>query len=113
MKVVSKLPCSIYLYKMKQQMGRFTDFGIERLTGVVIGKFFSVTYHSGHEFNRRITNEKHRAIGFVKPCEDGTEVLCIRLAGMTNPLSLIGLFSFCFLICLLRGGLELDRKSVV
>ena len=26
---------------------------------------------------------------------------------MTNPLSLIGLFSFCMLICLLRGGLEL------
>ena len=107
MKLVSKLPCSVYLYEMKQQMGSFTAFGTERLTGIIIGRFFSVTYHSGHEFNRRITNEKHRAIGFARPCKEGTKVSCIRLAGMTNPLSLIGLFSFCMLICLLRGGLEL------
>jgi hypothetical protein len=92
---------------MKQQMGSFTAFGTERLTGIIIGRFFSITYHSGHEFNRRITNEKHRAIGFARPCEEGTKVSCIRLAGMTNPLSLIGLFSFCMLICLLRGGFEL------
>ncbi len=107
MKVISKLPCSVYLYEMKQQMGSFTAFGTERLTGIIVGRFFSVTYHSGHEFNRRITNEKHRAIGFACPCENGTKVSCIRLAGMTNPLSLIGLFAFCFLICLLRGGIEL------
>lgn len=107
MKVISKLPCSLYLYEMKQQMGSFTAFGIERLTGIVIGRFFSVTYHSGHEFNRRITNEKHRAIGFTRPCKEGTQIFCIRLAGMTNPLSLIGLFGFCFLLCLLRGGFEL------
>jgi hypothetical protein len=92
---------------MKQQMSSFTAFGMERLTGIIVGRFFSVTYHSGHEFNRRITNEKHRAIGFVRPCEEGTQVFFIRLAGMTNPLSLIGLFGFCFLICLLRGGSEL------
>lgn len=107
MKIVSKLPYSMYLHEMKQQMGSFTAFGMERLTGIIVGRFFSVTYHCGHEFNRRITNEKHRAIGFARPCEDGTEVLCIRLAGMTNPLSLIGLFGFCFLICLIRGGWEL------
>lgn len=107
MKIVSKLPCSVYLHEMKQQMGSFSAFGTERLTGIIIGRFFSITYHSGHEFNRRITNEKHRAIGFARPCEDGTKVSCIRLAGMTNPLSLIGLFGFCLLICFLRGGLEL------
>lgn len=107
MKVISKLPCDVYLYEMKEHMSEFTAFGTERLTGIIIGRFFSITYHSGHEFNRRITNEKHRAIGFVRPCEDGTQVSCIRLAGMTNPLSLIGLFGFCFLYCLLRGGFEL------
>lgn len=107
MKVISKLPCEVYLYEMKEHMGGFTEFGIERFTGIIIGRFFSITYHCGHEFNRRITNEKHRAIGFVRSCENGTQVSCIRLAGMTNPLSLIGLFGFCFLICLLRGGFEL------
>ena len=106
MKVISKLPFSVYLYEMKQQMGSFTAFGNERLTGIIIGRFFSITYHSGHEFNRRITNEKHRAIGFVRPCEGGTQVSCIRLAGMTNPLSLICMFAFFFLVCLIRGGLE-------
>jgi hypothetical protein len=107
MKVISKLSCSVYLYEMKQQLGSFSAFGTERFTGIIIGRFFSITYHSGHEFNRRITNEKHRAIGFAWPCENGTEISCIRLAGMTNPLSLIGLFIFCNLICMLRGGLEL------
>lgn len=106
MKVISKLPCELYLHEMKEHMSAFTDFGIERLTGIIIGKFFSVTYHSGHELNRRITNEKHRAIGFARPCESGTEVLCIRLAGMTNPLSLIAIYALFFLVCLLRGGLE-------
>ena len=107
MKLISTLPLDVYLYEMKQQMGSFTAFGLERLTGIVVGRFFSVTYHSGHEFNRRITNEKHRAIGFARPCQEGTQIHCIRLAGMTNPLSIIGLYAFCFLICLLRGGFEL------
>lgn len=87
-------------------MSSFADFGSERFTGIIIGSFFSVTHHSGYEFNRRVTNEKHRAIGFARPCGDGTEICCIRLAGMTNPLSLIGLFIlFCF-ISLLRAGIE-------
>ncbi len=104
MQYISKLPYSIYLYEMKQQMSGFTEFGMERFTGTIIGSFFSVTYHSGHEFNRRITNEKHRAIGFVRPDGNGTKVSCIRLAGMTNPLSLIGMFGFLFLLFLLGGG---------
>lgn len=106
MKYRSDLSCSAYLFSMKEQMSGFTEFGIERFTGIFIGRFFSVTYHSGHEFNRRITNEKHRAIGFIKPDDKGTMVSCIRLAGLTNPLSLIGIFAFCFLIVLLRGGFE-------
>lgn len=107
MKYTSNLPCSIYLYEMKQQMGSFTEFGMERLTGTIIGSFFSVTYHSGHEFNRRVTNEKHRAIGFVRPDGNGTKVSCIRLAGMTNPLSLMAIFGIGFLSYLIGGGLEL------
>ena len=106
MKYRSDLSCSAYLFSMKEQMSGFTEFGIERFTGIFVGRFFSVTYHSGHEFNRRITNEKHRAIGFVKPDENGTMISCIRLAGMTNPLSLIGIFSLFFLFTLLKAGFE-------
>lgn len=107
MKYDSNLPYYAYLSAMKEQMSGFTEFGIERFTGTIIGGFFSITYHSGHEFNRRITNEKHRAIGFAKPHEGGTRISCVRLAGMTNPLSLLGIFSFGFLIFLLRGGIEI------
>ena len=107
MRYRSNLPYMAYLAAMKEQMGSFTEFGMERFTGTIIGRFFSITYHSGHEFNRRITNEKHRAIGYVRPDADGTSISCIRLAGMTNPVSLLGIFCFCFLIALLRGGLDL------
>lgn len=107
MKYHSNLSCIRYLMEMKEHMSSFFEFGIERFTGIIIGRFFSITYHSGHEFNRRITNEKHRAIGFIRPNGDGTEISCIRLAGLTNPLSLMGIYAFCFFICLLRGGLEL------
>lgn len=107
MKYDSNLPYVAYISAMKEQMSGFTEFGIERFTGTIVGGFFSITYHSGHEFNRRITNEKHRAIGFAKPHGGGTRVSCIRLAGMTNPLSLLGIFSFCFLLFLFRGGIEM------
>lgn len=106
MKYNSDLSYYTYLTAMKEQMSGFMEFGIERFTGTIIGGFFSVTYHSGHEFNRRITNEKHRAIGFVRPNGTGTQVTCIRLAGLTNPLSLLSLFGFFFLFILLKGGLE-------
>jgi len=110
MKYHSNLPCSRYLSAMKEQMSGVTEFGIERFTGTIIGRFFSITYHSGHEFNRRITNEKHRAIGFVRPDGDGTLISCVRLAGLTNPLSLLGIYAFCFLIGFLRGGFELALR---
>ena len=113
MKVYSKLPCSVYLYEMKEHMDSFTEFGIERFTGLIIGRFFSITYHSGHEFNRRITNEKHRAIGFVRPSDGGTEITCIRLAGMTNPLSLICTFALFVLAVLLVEGSELAFSPVM
>lgn len=106
MKYISSLQYDAYISAVKEQMSSVTDFGIERFTGTIIGGFFSITYHSGHEFNRRITNEKHRAIGFIRSHDSGTQISCIRLAGLTNPMSLLGLFGFCFLIGLLRGGFE-------
>ena len=99
----SDKPVSIYMADMKSQLSNFTDFGVERFTGIIIGKFFSVTHHCGHEMNRRVTNEKHRAIGYVSACDEGTKITCIRLAGMTNPLSLVLIYLFCLLLSLLTG----------
>jgi hypothetical protein len=107
MKYTSSHSYYSYITAMKEQMSGFSEFGIERFTGTIIGGFFSITYHSGHEFNRRITNEKHRAIGIVRPDGNGTKISCIRLAGMTNPLSLIGMYVFCFLLFLIGGGIEI------
>lgn len=109
MKYQSKLPQPVYLYEMKEHLGSGGG-GVEGLTGFVIGNFFSVTYHSGHEFNRRITNEKHRAIGFARSDGDGTKISCIRLAGMTNPLSLLVIYACFFLAFLIKGGAEMALK---
>ena len=53
--------------------------------------------------NRRITNEKSRAIGFVRSAGDGTDVYCIRLKGMSNPVSMLIFFGVFFLMFALSG----------
>ena len=70
-----------YLYELRQQMGSFTDFWSERFTGIILGNFIYVTHHAGHEWNRRITNEKSRAIGFVMKHGDGCAVNVIFTRG--------------------------------
>lgn len=106
MRFESQMTSNEYVSAMKGQMGSFTDFGSERFTGIIVGRFFSVTYHSGYEFNRRITNEKHRAIGYVSPSGNGVKVNCIRLAGMTNPISLIIMYCLGLFFSILKTDLE-------
>ena len=106
MRFESQMSHADYLAAMKEQMSSFSDFGLERFTGIIIGSFFSITYHSGFVSNRRITNEKHRAIGFVAPTRSGVNVHCIRLAGMTNPLSLLSMYCFCFVVSVLVSDLQ-------
>lgn len=103
----SALPVTTYLRELKSQLDSISNFGMERFTGMVIGPFFTITHHCGYEMNRRITNEKHRAIGYAVKDENGTCVRCIRLAGMTNPLSLVGIFLFYELLLVIMDGGEL------
>lgn len=98
MRIASTVPKQEYLAAMRTQIGSFWTFGSERFVGTVLGPFFSVTYCSGSEWNRRITNEKNRAIGYVRSVPEGTEVRCVRLAGMTNPVSLFLYFILYFLM---------------
>lgn len=88
----SALPYRQYLFELKKNLDGIFAFGEERVAGTVIWRFFSITSHAGYEWNRRITNEKQRAIGFAKPDGDGTKIYCIRLAGLTNPISLLAMF---------------------
>ncbi len=101
MRLFTKLSAKQYIRCFRQQMGSFSSFGEERFTGFFVGCFFSVTYHSGWEWNRKFTNEKNRAIGYVKDTAEGTEVRFLRLYGYSNPLSLVTLFLIGFFAGLL------------
>ena len=75
-----------YLSALKGNMSGHFDFGSERFTGFFIGSFFYITYHSGYEWNRRITNQKNAALGFVKKAEDGCDAHFLRFKGLLCPL---------------------------
>ena len=45
MKIHSEHSVDAYLYELRQNFGNSTDFGVERFTGLVLGKFFCVTTH--------------------------------------------------------------------
>lgn len=95
MKLFSSLSKAEYLRAMKGSLESRFDFHSERIVGTVIGPFFSVVHCAGYEWNRRITDEKNRAIGFVRTRDTGTQVCFVHLTGMTNPLSLIGMYALC------------------
>lgn len=61
----------------------------ERVTGIVVGSFFSVAYYSPYEWNRRITSECNRAWGYVKEVDGKTEIRFVRGKGMFSPFWLL------------------------
>lgn len=98
--IESTLPKAAYLRALKDRMESHFTFGLERPTGFFLGPLIYVTYHSGWEWNRRITNQKNTAVGFVKTAEGGTEVHCIFLKGPLAPHLFIPLFCAVFVLCL-------------
>ena len=89
-----------YLVHMKSNMSGHFEFGCERFTGFFLGRLFYVTYHSGYEFNRRITNQKNAAMGYVKQTEAGCEVRFLRFRGGFCPLVFLPAYLL-FLGCVL------------
>ena len=85
MRIIVPIEKKRYLYELRQQMGSFSDLWSERFTGVFLGSFIYVTHHAGHEWNRKITNEKSRAIGFVTRHGDGCVVNVILTRGYLDP----------------------------
>lgn len=91
----SNLPKRAYLGALRGCL--MSPFGIfsERMTGIVIGSFFSVAYYSPYEWKRRITKRItyacNRAWGWVKETDNGTEVHFIRGKGLFSPFWLITL----------------------
>lgn len=87
-----------YLNALKHGMDSHFQFLTERATGFFFGPFFCVTYHSGWEWNRRITNEKNTAIGIVSPETDGCKVSFFNIKGLLAPHYFLGIW---LLSCLL------------
>lgn len=85
----SELSKTEYLAALKENMSSHFAFGFERFTGFFIGNFFYVTYHSGYEWNQKITNQKNAAMGFVQDApagETGCDVHFLRFKGLLCPL---------------------------
>lgn len=92
MRFVLPLEKKKYLRDLQSQMESWFSFGEPRFTGLVLGNFFYITRHAGYEWNRRITNEKSRAIGFVTRHGEGCEVRVVFQWGYLEPVSLIWMY---------------------
>lgn len=83
-RISSPLNPGTYLALIRRSFGFPLAVYSERVTGITIGRFFSVAYYCPFEWNRRITNECNRAMGYVKETDGGSEVRFIRSAGMLS-----------------------------
>lgn len=85
--VVSDLPKMEYISELKNCFGSPFMVFDERITGLVIGPFFSVAHHTDYEWDRRYNSLTNRAWGWVKtnPIDGQTEVNFIRGFGMFSP----------------------------
>ncbi len=91
-----------YLYHMRENMSGHMELGAERFTGFFLGSWFYVTYHSGYEWNRRYTNQKNAAMGYVKDTEGGCEVHFSRFRGTLCPMQFLSLVLVCEVFFLLQ-----------
>ncbi len=101
MKITSELTPKSYISAMKESMGGHFSFGQDRFTGFFLGNLFTVTHHSAYEWNRRVSNEKCTALGFVKKTPEGCQVKCICLRALLAPTQ----FLFWLLILWFSTGL--------
>ena len=89
MRIQTTITPKAYLSAMKERMGSRLAWGAERFTGCFLGRLFYVTHHAGYEWNRRITNQKNAALGFVKKTKSGSEIRFLTFQSMLCPPLLI------------------------
>lgn len=78
----------------------------EHVSGITIGPFFSLAYHSPYEWNRRITSECNRAWGYVKEIDGKAHVRFVRGKGLLAPSWFLIYTVLCYGIFLLYGVYE-------
>ena len=80
-----------HLDAIKENMSGHFEFGAERFTGFFFNNWFHVTHHAGYEWNRRYTNAKNAAVGYVKKTENGCELHFVCLKGLLIPAQFLSL----------------------
>ena len=116
MRITSPLPQKAYLTAMKDQMDGHFNFGTERFTGFFLGSCFYVTHHSGYEWNRKYTNQKNAAMGYVRKAEEGCEVRFIRFRGLLCPsqfLLEVLLLVLCWISIMLAEGIWIPNAFLI
>jgi len=101
MEIKSDLNQADHLQALRVSMDSIFHFGAERFTGFTAGKWFYITHHAGYEWNRRYTNQKNAALGYVVDAEEGCRVKFIRFKGALCPGQFLLLWSIVFLAVLL------------
>lgn len=104
MRIQSPLSPKAYLTAMRREMEGHFDLGRDRFTGFFLGPCFYVTYHSGYEWDRRYSNPKNAAMGYVKETEDGCEVWFWRFRGALCPLVFFPLLLTMIVLCVFLYG---------
>ena len=90
-----------YMSSLRYYMESHFDFGQERFTGFFLWRFFYVTHHAGLEWNRKITNQKNAAMGFVTKSGDGCKVHYLRFRALMCPLVFIPCYALILLMAML------------
>ena len=95
MKITSPLSPDNYLAAMKEKMATRDSAmgGLERFSGLFMGRCFYVTHHSEHDFEHRRPAPLNAAIGYVKPTADGCQITYFTARGNLCP----GQFLFLFI----------------
>lgn len=73
-RIQSELKAKAYISALRQRFSNPCAIFSERVTGIAIGPFFSVAYYSPYEWNRKITSECNRAMGWVKAVDGKAQV---------------------------------------
>jgi len=115
--IVSRHSQKAYCRCLRQKLDSPLRLFDERVTGIVIGPFFSIAHYAEWEWNRRITSECNRAWGFVRRDGAHSRVCFVRGKGLLSPFWLVFFALLClfFLSCGLEeltGGIALAAVGI-
>ncbi|SFR76700.1 hypothetical protein [Anaeromicropila populeti] len=97
MKYISSLEKEECSERIKESFDSRLGFVEERYVGWMKGPFFSMTYYSGEEVNRRIY-PFIKVLGVIRRGKKRTEIGCVYFYGLTDPISIIVYYLFSFFV---------------